>query len=117
MNEEALSRGDADLQFLYGCATAVIQASIAEGFGLPIIEAAHFGAPVIASDIRIFHEIGVSAITYFDPMDHLALAARIKEALAKPRVAPALKATLSWKEATERLVTLIRNDAFQFTLP
>jgi glycosyltransferase involved in cell wall biosynthesis len=81
---------DTDLHYLYRHATAVIQPSIAEGFGLPIVEAAHFGAPVIASDIRIFHEVGGQSISYFDPMDSEALAKRLTEALKGPRVAPSI---------------------------
>lgn len=94
---------DTNLHVLYRHATAVIQPSIAEGFGLPIIEAAHFGAPVIASDIRIFREIGGQSISYFDPMDPNALARCIQEALVSPRVAPSIS-PLSWTEATERLL-------------
>jgi glycosyltransferase involved in cell wall biosynthesis len=107
---------DTDLQYLYRHATAVIQPSIAEGFGLPIVEAAHFGTPVIASNIRIFREVGGESISYFDPMDAEALAKRLTEALDSPRVAPSI-ATLSWTEAAERLINLVKEEAYEFTLP
>ncbi|HEY5225818.1 MAG TPA: glycosyltransferase family 1 protein [Methylovirgula sp.] len=109
------SAGDGDLSYLYQHAAASIQPSIAEGFGLPIIEAARFGTRVIASDIRVFHEIAGDAVTYFDPMDAGALAARIKEELTNP--SPMLPiAILSWKEATARLLQLIRDEAYPYTL-
>jgi alpha-1,2-rhamnosyltransferase len=109
------SAGDRDLSYLYQHAAASIQPSIAEGFGLPIIEAARFGTRVIASDIRVFHEIAGDAATYFDPMDAGALAARIQEELTNPR--PVLPiAILSWKEATARLLRLIRDEAYPYTL-
>lgn len=48
--------------------TAVVYPSIAEGYGLPILEGLAMGLPVIASDIaphRQFSEVG--GIVYFDP--------------------------------------------------
>jgi glycosyltransferase involved in cell wall biosynthesis len=106
---------DTDLRLLYRRATTVIQSSIAEGFGLPIIEAAHLGTPVIASDIRIFREVGGRSISYFDPMDPNALARRIQDALVSPREAPSI-AHVSWKEATERLIGLVRDETYPYRL-
>lgn len=48
--------------------TAMVYPSIAEGYGLPILEGLAMGLPVIASDIaphRQFSELG--GIVYFDP--------------------------------------------------
>jgi alpha-1,2-rhamnosyltransferase len=104
---------DAELRYLYRHTAALIHPSVTEGFGLPIIEAAHFEAPVIASDIRIFREIGGEAISYFDPMDPAALARLIKEALTAPRTAASINA-LSWKEATERLLKLVKEETYLF---
>ncbi len=105
---------DPDLRCLYRHAVAVIQPSVAEGFGLPIIEAAHLGTPVIASDIRVFHEVGGSSIAYFDPLDPGALADRAKEALDRPRVAPNI-APLSWTEATKLLLRLITEESYEYS--
>ncbi|TAL80078.1 MAG: glycosyltransferase family 1 protein [Beijerinckiaceae bacterium] len=105
------SAGDDDLSFLYRHAAALIQPSIAEGFGLPIVEAAHAGTRVIASNIRVFCEIGGDAVSYFDPMDAGALAALVKEALTNPRPASPVPA-LSWKDATERLLRLIKDGSY-----
>jgi len=98
---------DAELQSLYRSAHAVICASYAEGFGLPLIEAAHAGAPVIASDIEIFHEVGGDSIAYFDTLDPESLASRIVEMLASKKLAHPLP-VLSWKESTQRLLDLMR---------
>lgn len=106
---------DKVLSALYRHATAAVQPSIAEGFGLPIVEAAHFGTPVIASDIRVFREVGGDSISYFDPMDPDALARCVREALANPRVAPSV-VPLTWKEATARLLQLIIDESYPYTL-
>ena len=56
---------DAELQWAYRQAEALIAASRDEGFGLPLIEAAHFGTPILASDIPIFHEVAGEHADYF----------------------------------------------------
>ena len=48
------SPNDDQLGSLYRQAAAVILASYAEGFGLPIVEAMRFGKPVIVSDLPVF---------------------------------------------------------------
>lgn len=56
-----------DLAYLYQHATALIQPSLVEGFGLPLLEAAYFGVPILASDIPVFRELVGDHATYFDP--------------------------------------------------
>ena len=42
--------------------------SLQEGFGIPLVEAANVGVPIIVSDIPIFRELSSnSALDYFDP--------------------------------------------------
>lgn len=48
-------------------ATALVSASLAEGFGIPLVEAARRATPVVVSDIPIFREIGGDSALYFDP--------------------------------------------------
>ncbi|AFS53997.1 glycosyltransferase family 4 protein [Leptospirillum ferriphilum] len=57
---------DWELSQLYENATGLILPSVTEGFGLPMVEAMHFGIPVIASDIPVFREIGGDYPIYFD---------------------------------------------------
>ena len=50
-------------------ARAVLLPSFAEGYGLPLVEALAGGAPVIASDIPVFREVGKGRAWTIDPTD------------------------------------------------
>jgi glycosyltransferase involved in cell wall biosynthesis len=47
----------------------LLSPSFAEGFGLPIIEALHLGAPVLASDIPAHREVAGQNAILLDPLD------------------------------------------------
>jgi glycosyltransferase involved in cell wall biosynthesis len=68
-------------------ARGVVFASLSEGFGIPLIEGAVMGRPVLCSDIEVFREVaGVDAF-YFDPRSPASLAGAVREALADPDAA------------------------------
>lgn len=52
---EAIS--DEYLEQVYAASTCLIAASYGEGFGLPLIEAARHGLPIVARDIPVFREV------------------------------------------------------------
>lgn len=55
------------LAALYLDAYALVNPSLSEGFGLPLIEAAYFGCPIIASDIPVFSELLPGQFVSFSP--------------------------------------------------
>ena len=58
----------ADRVFFYEKAFGLVQPSLVEGFGLPIIEARYFNCPIIASRIPVFEELLGTDFPYlFDP--------------------------------------------------
>jgi len=59
--------GCEELVYYYKHAQALINPSLSEGFGLPLIEASYFGCPVIASDIPVFKEVLGENYVSFDP--------------------------------------------------
>lgn len=65
---------DSELAWLYANADVFLYVALDEGFGLPPIEALHFGTPVVVSDIAVFHENLGSYATYVDPHDPDAIA-------------------------------------------
>jgi len=66
---EASGLSTAGLARIMANACALLMPSLAEGYGLPIIEALAAGTPVIASDIPVFREVGGERVTYCDPRD------------------------------------------------
>ena len=60
---------DRDLADLMGNASGLLFPSLAEGFGLPLVEALQMGTPAIASDIPIFREIGQGIPTFLGVED------------------------------------------------
>lgn len=74
---------DDEYQELLRHATALVHASLDEGFGIPLIEAMSVGTPVVVSDIPIFREVGADAASYFQPTDP-ADAVRAIRALEDP---------------------------------
>ncbi len=60
---------DQDLPYLYKGSTAFVFPSLAEGFGLPPLEAMASGIPVISSDASCMPEVLGNAAFYFDPFD------------------------------------------------
>jgi glycosyltransferase involved in cell wall biosynthesis len=59
---------------LYSACRGVLIASRAEGFGLPLVEAALHGKPVLARDLPVFREMKATHLTYFDSETPLGLA-------------------------------------------
>ncbi len=58
---------DEELEHLYKKAVALIHPSLAEGFGLTLLEAMSKDCPVIASDIPVLKEVCRDHAIYFDP--------------------------------------------------
>ena len=74
---------DDDYHRLLRSASALVTASLDEGFGIPLVEAMSLGIPVVVSDIPIFREIGGSAALYFDPRSADSIASAVRT-LAEP---------------------------------
>ena len=68
---------DAELATSMASARALLFPSLAEGYGLPLVEALGAGVPVIASDLPVFREIGGDIPTFIEAGDSSAWEAAI----------------------------------------
>jgi glycosyltransferase involved in cell wall biosynthesis len=74
---------DEYLEQVYAHATCLIAASFDEGFGLPLIEAARHGVPLLVRDIPVFREVTDGHAHYFaDSRDPQGIAKAVQEWLA-----------------------------------
>ena len=100
---------DAEYVELLQSSTALVSASLDEGFGIPLVEAMGFGVPVVVSDITIFHEIAGEAGLFFTPTDAAAFVTAIEsleapgEWLARSEAGTAQAATWSWQNSAAQL--------------
>lgn len=76
---------DTQLAHLYNQALAFVYPSLYEGFGIPLLEAAACGCPVIASDIPSSREVLGDVPIYFDPQDTDSLIDAMDVAVAEAR--------------------------------
>ena len=102
---------DEEISYLYRNASILLFLSKGEGFGLPLVEAAHFGKPVVCSRIPSFIEIGGDHVTYVEINSAARLADELAVAwtLAKSGKAPdtRLLRRLTWEESTDALLGVV----------
>ena len=72
-----------DLGVLYSNASAFCYPSLMEGFGLPILEAMSYGAPVVTSRGSSTQEVAGNAGVLVDPLDLSSIANGVVEALSQ----------------------------------
>jgi glycosyltransferase involved in cell wall biosynthesis len=103
--------GDDTLTHLYRRSTALLMASQDEGFGLPLVEAARHGLPVIARDIPVFREVCGDHAFYFagGPPESLAAAINQWLTLAERNGIPSAKGIswLRWEQSAQMLLDVI----------
>jgi glycosyltransferase involved in cell wall biosynthesis len=73
---------DAFLAQLYSRCTALLAPSQGEGFGLPLVEAAQHGLPIIARDLPVFREVAGDHAFYFSGVSADELASAIERWLS-----------------------------------
>jgi len=94
--------GDGELEGLYAAATCMAFPSLAEGFGLPVLEAMARGLPVACSNATSLPEVAGEAALYFDPLDIPAMTGAIERLLGDAQL-------------RERLAAAGREQAARFT--
>lgn len=106
---------DATLIWLYKNCWAFIYPSIYEGFGLPVLEAMSFGAPIITSNTTSLPEVGGDAVLYVDPTNEMELV-KAFEKMREPDFRTCLRvkgqkraAMFSWAKTAEQVLQLYKD--------
>lgn len=99
---------DEYLLAIYQASDCLLAASEGEGFGLPLIEAAQHGLPILARDLPVFREVAGQHAHYFAGFAATDLATAVQEwlALQQQDAAPASTAMpwLTWRESARQLL-------------
>ncbi|MEB3368157.1 glycosyltransferase family 4 protein [Saccharopolyspora mangrovi] len=106
---------DAELSGLLRGATALVVPSLAEGFGLPLLEAMSLGVPVVHSDAPALTEVAGGAGVEVPRADPPALAAALRRLVDDPQHRTHLAtagtrraAQFSWEESAHQIWQLHR---------
>ena len=110
---------DEYLREVYMASSALFALSLAEGFGLPLVEAAHFRLPLIVRDIPVFREICAEAATYFNGSSSEDLQTLLNNWLkhqdARQSRYPDNMEVISWSDSAQQLMSAVgkmRGDEF-----
>jgi|WetSurMetagenome_2_1015567.scaffolds.fasta_scaffold62545_3 glycosyltransferase involved in cell wall biosynthesis len=103
---------DTELEYAYRKANSLVFPSLAEGFGLPIVEALSCGCQVLASDIEVFHEIGGKYCAYFSIEDYSELVELVNQ-ITKFGCVPDIPHLSdftwpSWHECANEVITILK---------
>ncbi|MCL4558206.1 MAG: glycosyltransferase family 4 protein [Deltaproteobacteria bacterium] len=102
-----------ELISLYNGAEVFLFPSLAEGFGLPVLEAMACGTPVVTSRLSAMPETGGDAVAYCDPYDAGDIAATALDVLNNDsrrrdlrRLGMCRAAAFSWTESAKKLLSV-----------
>lgn len=85
---------DEEMLELYRMAIALVQPSLSEGFGLPVLESLAVGCPVIAAATPVFREVGQQLVQYVDPLDAAAWTTALQHQWQQPP-------TINWRQRAQ----------------
>ena len=110
---------DEMLDHVYRSAHALLAASEGEGFGLPLIEAAQYGLPIIARDIPVFREVAGEHAFYFSAESAQTLADALRAWLSLGHAAPASTKIpwLTWHQSSRQLLDVVLRDRWYGSWP
>ncbi|NJD38569.1 MAG: glycosyltransferase [Geobacter sp.] len=104
------SVSDEMLALTYENCTCLLAPSEGEGFGLPLIEGAQHGLPLLVRDIPVFREVAGGYATYFTGTAPENLAEAIRRWLQQPateRVSSSGMSWLTWRQSSRQLLEAI----------
>lgn len=108
-----------DLVGLYQNASLFVFPSLAEGFGIPPLEAIEYGCPVLCSNATAMREFGLPQDMTFNPNDKEELESKMKRMLEKPiRFDKAdIERKFNWKHSADTLYNVLVKDIHSMRTP
>lgn len=100
---------DETLDAVYEASTALLAPSIGEGYGLPLIEAAQRGKPVIARSLKVFREVAGDYPAYFEGATAAALATYVARWIIDRPSPPSSRDWPDWATSAKALADQIRS--------
>lgn len=100
---------DDDLVDIYNLATVYCQASYAEGFGLPVLEAMACGIQVAISNTHSLPEIAGNAAEYFDPHDISGMAKALEKAISNKFDVVSQAKRFSWEKTAKETLMVYKS--------
>jgi glycosyltransferase involved in cell wall biosynthesis len=102
---------DEYLELVYGATSCCVNPSHGEGFGLPVVEAARHGMPLLLRDLPVFKEVAGESARYFSGEDPEDLARVLDSWLLEneqsPIPPPTGLTTLTWEQSAEWLIRIL----------
>lgn len=101
-----------DLVGLYQNASLFVFPSLAEGFGIPPLEAIEYGCPVLCSNATAMREFGLPQDMTFNPNDKVEMKSKMKRMLDKPiKIDKAdIERKFNWKHSAEIFYKVLLKD-------
>ena len=99
-----------------GC-QGVVNPSLFEGFGMPVVEGLGYGRPVCCSNLPVFHELVDDAVQYFDPLSVESIANALADLFAGRVPGPApekyeqIRQRLNWDRCAAETYAALRQAA------
>ena len=102
---------DEYLERIYAAVSCLIAPSEGEGFGLPLIEAAGHGLPIIARDLSVFREVAGKHAYYFSGLEPRALSDAVQGWLALDAKGEAPQSDTmprqTWRQSSSQLLDVV----------
>jgi glycosyltransferase involved in cell wall biosynthesis len=109
---------DEELPSFYNLAEALAYPSLAEGFGMPVLEAMACGTPVLSSPRGALTEVGGEAVLWVDPESEEEVACGLEKILTDDALrrklahqGPLRARAFSWEETARRTISAYRTAA------
>ena len=103
---------DSELAWFYSHACAFEMISLAEGYGLPVIEAMEYGLPLILSDLRVLREHEPTDVSWVNPLDIDGIAtAMLSVSCKQEKKSSSIKKSQpgSWNDVSDKIYKILKN--------